>query len=418
MGGRGLRMPALVLLMVMALAAGCTSPAAQPLASETPAGPAPAASTAAGRAAPSPSPSPSDPLDARYRRDSDGNAIPDAVEVEMGLDPEVDDCLQEPCPDADEWLLRPDPAALERNVMLILDASGSMAGPDGAGGVKMSAARDALERYVVGTPDTTNLGLMVYGHHGDNSDAGKAASCAGIDVLAGLGELDPGNAAKVLRRFEPTGWTPIADALAGAADAFAGRSGEDNRVVLVTDGVETCDGDPVAAARALSGSGIAVTVDVVGFDIADSAEEAALREIADVTGGSYATARDAAQLDAYIDELLDEQQALLESYQCLQRAWLQAGVCTARSSEEAVRRLRRERDASPLGSARYAALDELIVEIAQWSIAHNDTANQVTLPRLEELLSAYRTARQRYERRYGRELSWVAPPCPHTGRLA
>src|SRR5690606_41143319 len=47
------------------------------------------------------------------------------------------------------------------------------------------------------------------------------------------------------------GWTPVAGALESAKESFAGLDAETNTnlIYLVSDGIETCDGDPVAAAK-------------------------------------------------------------------------------------------------------------------------------------------------------------------------
>ena len=55
-------------------------------------------------------------------------------------------------------------------------------------------------------------------------------------------------------------------------------------IVLVSDGKETCQGDPVVAARALAAKGI--TVHTVGF-IVDTAARGQLQAIARATGGTY-----------------------------------------------------------------------------------------------------------------------------------
>ena len=54
--------------------------------------------------------------------------------------------------------------------------------------------------------------------------------------------------------------------------------------MLVSDGKETCQGDPVVAAKALAAKGI--TVHTVGF-VVDTAARGQLQAIARVTGGTY-----------------------------------------------------------------------------------------------------------------------------------
>ena len=76
----------------------------------------------------------------------------------------------------------------------------------------------------------------------------------------------------------------------GEQDESEGHCGSSNRIVIISDGLETCDGDPVASAQGLLDQGIEVVVDVIGFDLAD-ADRASLEEVARVTGGTYRDAR-------------------------------------------------------------------------------------------------------------------------------
>ena len=59
--------------------------------------------------------------------------------------------------------------------MIVLDASGSMAGQLG-GKPKIVAARDTLTSVLTGTPEKLALGLLAYGHR-------QKASCSDIEVL-------------------------------------------------------------------------------------------------------------------------------------------------------------------------------------------------------------------------------------------
>ena len=58
-------------------------------------------------------------------------------------------------------------------------------------------------------------------------------------------------------------------------------------VVLVTDGEETCGGDPAAAIRALAAQGIDVHVNIVGFALDDEALKAQFREWARLGNGQF-----------------------------------------------------------------------------------------------------------------------------------
>lgn len=343
-------------------------------------------------------------LEDRYAVDSDGNLVPDFVESELGYDPNTDDCAAAVnCPGVDE--LGDLPLLTDQNVLLVLDSSGSMAGTDGGGTVKIDAARAALERYVVGTPDTFELGLMVYGHKGNNEPEGRDVSCDGIEVFAPLGELDVDSVDDTLQQFEPTGWTPLAESLDRAAEVFAGREGDANRIVMVTDGVETCDGDAVAAARRLARSDIGVVVDVVGFDIDDTAQERALERVAEITGGTYTTADDAGALIDYFDSLVRRQVTLVNALGCLLVNTTRVEVCSLRLESDAERYLVRE--AIDTGDAdRSALLQDLSNRMSARTTAYREQLRTDIEGTVRELERALEDAQRRYQRRYDEQLSW------------
>jgi hypothetical protein len=187
-----------------------------------------------------------------------------------------------------------------------------------------------VERFATGTPDRFDLGLVVYGHVGSSAAADKARSCARVEVAAPLGGVDYRSLPRVLDRYRQRGYTPIARALDEAGRAFAGREGDLNRIVLVTDGLETCGGDPVAAARRLKQAGVAVTVDVVGFDVTKTADADALRDIAEASGGAYTSARTAAELEAYVEAQERRREELVDAESCVINQGNELYSCTRR----------------------------------------------------------------------------------------
>ena len=66
-------------------------------------------------------------------------------------------------------------------------------------------------------------------------------------------------------------------------------------VVLVSDGIETCEKDPCALARSLKESGVNVSMHVVGFDVTGGAAQE-LSCIAEASGGRYFAASNAGEL--------------------------------------------------------------------------------------------------------------------------
>ncbi len=172
-------------------------------------------------------------------------------------------------------------SASASNLLFILDASGSMWGKvDGT--PKIATAKQALSTLIGDLPADAKVGLMVYGHR-------DKSSCTDVELMLPVGQATPANLPSLLGAIVPKGKTPIAYSLSQAPKAFIGLEGGNNNVVLISDGIETCQGDPCAAAAQLAASNINVRVHVVGFDI--SAEDRAqLQCIARLGKGKYFSA--------------------------------------------------------------------------------------------------------------------------------
>ena len=97
-------------------------------------------------------------------------------------------------------------------------------------------------------------------------------------------------------RFEPSGWTAISHSLRLAEQDLARFPADENTnvIYLVSDGMETCDGDPVAVARELSQSEVMPLLNVIGFDV-NAEGQKQLKEIARVSEGLYANVTNQAQ---------------------------------------------------------------------------------------------------------------------------
>jgi hypothetical protein len=188
-------------------------------------------------------------------------------------------------------------AAAQTNVMFILDASNSMwAQIDGK--PKIEIAKKVLTDLVEEMPDNTAMGFIAYGHRFDY----KLKQCGDMELMNPLGHFNRKNVASAFRFVTPKGQTPIADTLLESANWLEEHKGENTTLVLITDGVESCDGDPCAAASTLKDAGISTKIHVVGFDL--SADERARVECISSNGdGRYFDARDAAELTVALEEV-------------------------------------------------------------------------------------------------------------------
>jgi Ca-activated chloride channel family protein len=80
-----------------------------------------------------------------------------------------------------------------------------------------------------------------------------------------FGYSNTGRIKQKLRTLNPKGTTPIAYALSKAEEDFPPCDNCRNIIILITDGIEECDGDPCAVSRSLQKNGIALKPFVIGI---------------------------------------------------------------------------------------------------------------------------------------------------------
>jgi Mg-chelatase subunit ChlD len=119
------------------------------------------------------------------------------------------------------------------NVVIILDASGSMREPM-KGGRRMDVAKASLLRVLENVPPTTNVGVLVF--------SGRNAQ--GSWWLAPLGPLNLPRVRDEIARLQPNGGTPLGEAMRVGADALlAQRTTQLGygtfRLLVLTDGEAT-----------------------------------------------------------------------------------------------------------------------------------------------------------------------------------
>jgi Mg-chelatase subunit ChlD len=183
------------------------------------------------------------------------------------------------------------------SVEFVLDASGSML--QRLGGVRrIELAKSALvELAREALPANSAFALRVFGHK-------EAGSCR-TDLEIPLAKIDR---AAAVARIQSLGAmnlakTPIAASLGKVEEDLAGATGP-TLVVLVTDGEETCGGDPKAAIEALRAAGHDVRIDIVGFAVDEVALEETFRGWARLGGGHYFDAENGEQLRAAMRDAL------------------------------------------------------------------------------------------------------------------
>ena len=183
-------------------------------------------------------------------------------------------------------LVVPVAAQAEGKSIIVLDASGSMWGQiDGR--AKLEIAREALGSVLSGLDPATEIGLIAYGHR-------EKGACTDIELVvppaAGTGPaiIAAANAMKFL------GKTPLTESVRQAAAELRSTEAKAT-VILITDGIETCEADPCALGAELEASGVDFTAHVVGFGLTED-EGKAVACLAENTGGKYIQASDAGSL--------------------------------------------------------------------------------------------------------------------------
>lgn len=181
------------------------------------------------------------------------------------------------------------PAAAEDapGVYVILDASGSMWGQLPEGKNKIVAAREVLADFVAQDFEGKELALRAYGHN-------RKGDCADTELVVPFAPAEQarGKIVSFANGVNPKGKTPITRSLRAALEDFGDRSGE---LILISDGLETCDADPCALMKEWRERNVAIRVHVVGLGLEEKEKEA-LSCIADAAGTPFYAADSTAEL--------------------------------------------------------------------------------------------------------------------------
>lgn len=181
--------------------------------------------------------------------------------------------------------------ALNPHLSIVLDTSGSMLQRI-RGVQRIEIARRAMREMAKGLPEQLGVSLFTFGETENSCSVVRKLSEHNSSRAKFLQAI---NSTKAVNNVK----TPLAEALLALEDRLADRKGGET-VVLLTDGEETCGGDPAAAIARLRSRGVAVQVEIVGFAIDDSKLKETFREWAKLGAGHYWDAKDEADLTTYL----------------------------------------------------------------------------------------------------------------------
>lgn len=185
----------------------------------------------------------------------------------------------------------PNQALRYPSILFLVDLSGSM-DHEVDGQRKIDVARRIIANIVSHLSTDVGVGFATFG--GGCNDAGVILPIgASSDVFVNQ-----------LYSVIPKGETPLAYGIQMAANYICGLE-KKVTLVVITDGVESCGGDPCAASYLASKAGVMTKIHVVGFGLGATGSEQ-LQCVADEGGGSYYSAKDAVDLKTALDEVVED----------------------------------------------------------------------------------------------------------------
>jgi len=193
-----------------------------------------------------------------------------------------------------------------KNVEIIMDASNSMWGQIG-GEAKISIARKVLAQIINGLPDAMNVGLRVYGHRYGLNDP---KACTDTELLVPIGPVAKAQLIDTVNKIQLKGKTPLVYSVLEAIKDF--EKIPNGSIILVTDGIESCNGDIKSIGPAVKKSGLELKVHIVGFDIKEKEARAELEAIAKSTEGRYLDAKNAGELLSALEQTLKLEYVVLD----------------------------------------------------------------------------------------------------------
>lgn len=150
-------------------------------------------------------------------------------------------------------------------ILFVLDGSGSMNAGWGENQSRMDVAKNILGRLVdsLKVNPKLELALRVYGHR----YLRQSNNCTDSELEVPFGVANHDAIIREIKDITPRGVTPITYSLLQAAKDFPAGPGYRNIVILITDGVESCGGDPCAASVELQKRGVFLRPYIIGLGV-------------------------------------------------------------------------------------------------------------------------------------------------------
>jgi len=181
-------------------------------------------------------------------------------------------------------------------IIFIYDASGSMWGQM-EGKTKMEIASTVLSNSINNFAENQKIGLVAYGHR-------KKGDCKDVETLLPITNTSKSQVASAVKAIKPLGMTPLAYSAETVIDQLR-KNKEKATIVLITDGIESCDGDICNVVTAAKKEGIDFKLHIVGFGL-KAGETTQLECAAKAGDGNYYDAANASGLGDALTEVASQ----------------------------------------------------------------------------------------------------------------
>ncbi|EOQ89291.1 von Willebrand factor type A domain protein [Leptospira yanagawae serovar Saopaulo str. Sao Paulo = ATCC 700523] len=163
-----------------------------------------------------------------------------------------------------------------KRYVFILDASGSMS-EKWDGKTRMAVAKEKLIHVLGGLPKDASVGLVAYGN--------RIAGCQSARLYHPIQRGSASVVSQKLANLVPAGSTPIAQTLQVVGEYLLNDQVE-TEIIFISDGVESCEGDPKSVLYNLRQSGKKFRLQILGIDIDPKGEED-LKRLSILGEGNY-----------------------------------------------------------------------------------------------------------------------------------
>ncbi len=162
------------------------------------------------------------------------------------------------------------PTPQKTRLLFVFDDSFSMFG-DWHSGKKIEIAKKLMSEFLDSLYNSTSpdleIALRCYGHQFSLWPGPVNCEDSKLEVPFGPVLVSVPKMKKVINSLTPTGTTPIAYSLGRSAFDFPADKNSRNVIILITDGIEECNGDPCAVSLELQKKGVMIKPFVIGIGL-------------------------------------------------------------------------------------------------------------------------------------------------------